>query len=238
MKAITFFVASFFLICTTASADDNDLPHVTVFGTATTEVVPDQMIWSVTVKNKGRVLQDVAKAHGSIVKQVLQLLKDQKVPEAKTQTAQMQFGENQEYKSSSWVKEGYFASTDISFTLDNLEQYRPLWIGLSQIPNVSVQAVQYDHSQRIQYQDETRKKAVMAAREKARMLAEALGSTIEEPLMIEEDLSVNEGWGRAVVTNFRSREGETGMPEGIVSPGKIPIRARVRATFRLVTQDQ
>lgn len=236
MKTLTFFIAAWLFVCVSAYAQDNDLPHVTVFGTASTEVVPDQMIWSLNVRNKAATLQDAAKEHGSVVQQVLQLLKDKKVPEAKTQTAQMQFGENQEYRGNSWVREGYFASTDISFTLEDLTQYSPLWIGLSEIPSVSVRSVQYEHSRRIEYQNETRNKAVLAARDKARSLAETLGSTIAEPLAIEEDLSLDEGWGRPAMASFRSPEREPGMPGEQVAPGKIPIKARVKVVFRLVSQ--
>ena len=34
-------------------ATENTLPHVTVFGTATTEVTPDQMVWHLTLKTQG-----------------------------------------------------------------------------------------------------------------------------------------------------------------------------------------
>jgi uncharacterized protein YggE len=238
MKGFPLLVAAWLFVCATASAADSDLPHVTVFGTATTEVVPDQMIWSVTAKNKAPLLQDAAEEHTSTVQQVLTLLKDRKVPETKTQTAQMVFGENQEYRNGSWMKEGYFASTDISFTLEDLGQYGPLWMGLSRIPNVSVRAVRYEHSKRIEYQNETRKKAVAAARDKARMLAEALGSTIAELLLIEEDLSATEGWGRgATVYNVRTMEEGAGISEEPLAPGRIPITSRVKVAFRLVSHD-
>jgi hypothetical protein len=43
-----------------AAAADNPLPHVSVSGTATTEVVPDQMVWHLTIKNTGSKLPSVA----------------------------------------------------------------------------------------------------------------------------------------------------------------------------------
>src|SRR6266481_4837507 len=58
---ITFAISSLLVIH--GFADEIQLPHITVYGTATTEVVPDQMIWSVKVQNKGAVLETVASDH-------------------------------------------------------------------------------------------------------------------------------------------------------------------------------
>lgn len=236
MQALTFFIAAWLLVCGGAYAENNDLPHVTVFGTATTEVVPDQTIWSLNVRNKASMLQDAAREHAAIVQQVLQLLKDQKVSEENTQTSQMQFGENREYRGNSWVREGYFASTDISCTLKDLAQYSPLWMGLSKIPNVSVRSVQYEHSHRIEYQNETCKKAVLAAKDKAHALAKTLGSAIAEPLAVEEDISMEESWGRPAMFSVRVAEAESGMVGEHVAPGKIAIKAKIKVVFRLLSQ--
>ncbi len=226
----------FLMLCSAACGADIYTPAVTVFGTATTEVTPDQMIWSLNVKNKSASLETAAKEHTATVQQVLNLFKDQKLPENKIQTAQMEFGENQEYKNNSWVQAGYYASTDIAFTLDDFKKYQPLWIALSRIPNVSVRAVRYDHSRRIDFQNETRTKAVIAAREKARSMAQALGATIAEPVMIQEDLSVNESWSFGNASNnIRAVEGPNAPSEEPLALGRIPIKCRVKAAFRLVS---
>lgn len=92
-----------------AAAQEIHLPHVTVFGTATTEVVPDQMLWSVRVENKGPLLENVAEAHAMLVQAVLALLKESKVEGKVIQTSRMEFGENWEFVSGSRVREGYLA---------------------------------------------------------------------------------------------------------------------------------
>jgi len=242
LKATLLLTAGLFCICALGRAEEIGLPHVSVFGTATTEVRPDRMHWFLTVRNKAAALQDASNEHARAVQQVLELLKAQKLPETNIQTARMEFGENREYKNNSWVQEGYFASTDITFKLDDFEQYKALWMGLSGIPNVSVRTVQYDHSRRIEYQNDTRTKAVVAARDKARALAGALDSTIAEPLLIEEDLAGNEGWDReALLNNVRNvsfYEGNGGTRDEQLAPGTIPIRVRVKVAFRLISHNR
>jgi uncharacterized protein YggE len=149
----------------------------------------------------------------------------------------MEFGDNMEYRFGSQVKEGYFASTIMRFHTSELEKYKPLWIGLADIPGVSVDNVSYDHSKRIEFQNETRQKALLLAKEKATDLAKTLGSEIREPLLIEEDLSVSEGWQEinGSMRNSISSSDEGANPKADMAPGKIPITIRVKVSFRLVT---
>src|SRR5438094_5985112 len=108
--------------------------------------------------------------------------------------------------SDSPVREGYVTATEIAFKITQLDFYKKLWLGLAKISGVSVQGARYDHTKRIKFQNETREKAVLAAKEKALVLASALGAEIGEPLLLEEDLSVSEGWQRAnkVINNLNS----------------------------------
>ena len=220
------------------SAEEIDLPHITVSGTATTEVTPDQMVWSLKVQNKGASLEEVAQQHTDIVNRVLQFLKQSEVEEKTIQTSWMQFGENWVYRNRSRVKEGYYASTILSFKVKDLKKYKPLWIGLSRIERVSVEGVRYDHSKRIQYQDETRVKALLAAKQKAVNMARILGSRVGEPLAIEEDLSVSEGRAVPSFSNVAVNAGAAGTAGEGIAPGKIPVRIRVKVKFRLITPDK
>jgi hypothetical protein len=149
----------------------------------------------------------------------------------------MEFGENWEDRGRSRVKEGYFASTRISFRTSDLGTYKPLWLGLADVSGVTVEGVYYDHSKRIDFQNETRRKALLAAKQKAADLAKTLGSEIAEPLRIEEDLSVNEGWQGATsnISNRTTVEEKEGAEQEPLAPGTIPIRTRVKVIFRLVT---
>lgn len=216
-------------------AEDSQPPHITVFGTATTEVIPDQMRWFLHVENRGPSLDSVAAEHTSVVGSVLDLLKKSKADQKSVQTSRMEFGENWEYRNNSRVREGYIASTDISFKLTDFDGYTALWSALSRNGAVSVTSVTYDHSQRIRYQNQTRENAAVAAREKAKTLAHALDSEIQEPLVIEEELSINEGFesARNNLRNASLAVGGGAEASNALAPGTIPITVRVKTTFRL-----
>lgn len=236
------FIAS--LICgnVLAEVDPLSTPHITVNGTAVKEVVPDRLHWSLDVKNTGLELPKVAELHAKKVTALIDLLKANGVAEKDIQTARMEFSENRVYRRNEYVKEGYLARTQVAFKLEDLGKYKTLWTSLAELSGVSVAGVSFDHSKRIELNKETRKLALQMAKEKAAAMADVLGSKVGEPLAIDEDLSITEGWGRGNITanGFNSvvqqgvvvaPQGET---EGMLAPGSIPITIRVRVTFRLL----
>ena len=235
MKKSILLISLFTMFCSTVHANDTTLPNVTVYGTATTEVTPDQMKWYLTVTNKGSKLKDVADAHTKIVADVLKLLERSGVKEDRTQTARMEFGENWLYRNNTRVREGYFASTKIAFKHDNFDDYKPLWSGLADITYITIDGVYYDHSKRIDYQNQTRIKALLDAKEKAITLAQTLGSEIGEPLLIEEDTTLQNPYQADTFSNSMRVVQGTAAEGDSIAKGKIPIRIRVKASFRLIT---
>jgi uncharacterized protein len=226
------------LIASAASADEFATRHVTVYGTASLEVAPDQMKWRLNVRNTDPTSTGAVEEHAGVVASVLAFLERSRIATATIQTSRMQLGENWTRGGGSPVRAGYFASTDVDFVLADFGMYSPTWIGLSALPGVTVRGVDMDHTDRIRFQNEARVKAVLAARDKAQAMAEALGARLGDPLIVDEDLSVSEGWRAEMgtTTNFSSPVGESAGVEESLAPGAIPIKARVRAVFELMPQ--
>ena len=211
-----------------------DPPRVTVFGTATTQVVPDKMDWSLEIKNTGAEVEEVAKVNADSVKEALAFLKGQGLGDDVIQTSGMQFGENWVYRNRERVKEGYFASTTLSFEVADLDKYQALWMGVPKLPNVLLNGVSLDSTKRIEHRNATRQRALLAAREKAQALAATLGAGIGKPLLIEE---INENPASLFSNgNLISNDiGAAGDPDAgeTFAPGRIPITMRVRVSFQL-----
>ncbi|HAA88316.1 MAG TPA: hypothetical protein DCE22_08660 [Verrucomicrobiales bacterium] len=215
-----------------SSAADNP-PHVTVYGTATTSVAIDQMDWKIRISNKEPSLEEVAKAHSSTVQSVLDFLMENELPEHCIQTSGMEFGENfVSSKLKGRVRDGYQASSSIKFKVTDLSKYKDLWSGISRMKNVSLNGITYDNSKRIKHQNETRKKALLAAKEKAETLAITLDSEIGKPLFIEEERF---GYSRNNFNNVYATN-EQAVINDTFAPGQIPITVQIKASFSLVTK--
>ena len=215
-----------------SSAADNP-PHVTVYGTATTSVAIDQMDWKIRISNKEPGLEEVAKAHSSTVQSVLDFLMENELPEHCIQTSGMEFGEHfVSSKLKGRVRDGYQASSRINFKVTDLSKYKDLWSGISRMKNVSLNGITYDNSKRIKHQNETRQKALLAAKEKAETLAITLNSEIGKPLFIEEERF---GYSRNNFNNVYATN-EQAVINDAFAPGQIPITVQNKASFLLVTK--
>jgi len=215
-----------------SSAADNP-PHVTVYGTATTSVAIDQMDWKIRISNKEPGLEEVAKAHSSTVQSVLDFLMENDLPEHCIQTSGMEFGEHfVSSKLKGRVRDGYQASSSINFKVTDLSKYKDLWSGISRMKNVSLNGITYNNSNRITHQNETRKKALLAAKEKAETLAITLDSEIGKPLFIEEERF---GYSRNNFNNVYATN-EQAVINDAFAPGQIPITVQIKASFLLVTK--
>lgn len=222
------------LVCAAAvSAQTLQPPHISVFGTADINVAPNEMNWILLVRNEGKELAPTASEHARTVARVLDLLKSLNIDQQKLQTSNMQFGERYEYQERQNVKVGYYASTNIGFTIKDLDLYQKLWFGLSEISQVSIQNVSYGHSDRIRLQNESRQKALLAAREKAEALARTLGSKIGDPLQIEEQPSQSPPVPYARMISNAAFDAAEGTQPQTLQPGQITITTQVRVTFKL-----
>ena len=229
-------IVALFLAVPFASSEEIETPHVTVYGTSTIQVVPNQMIWSLTVRNVDPSSAGAAKSHEKAVGAVLAFLKQSQIAADRIQTSWMQLGENWKHVRNERIQDGYVAFTDIRFTLSDLLKYSMLWTGLAEIHGVQVNSVSFDSSERIKFQNEARSKAVLLAQDKAKAIADALGIPLGRPLSIEEDLSVSEGYRAQSSSRSNSVSFSGSAPadsDSSVAPGSIPIRSGVKAIFSL-----
>lgn len=212
-------------------------PTIAVTGTAFTEVLPDEMVWQLRVQNKGPQLEAVAATHHERVGSVLALLKKEGIEEKETRTSRMTFGENRVYRQGTQYKEGYIASTHLTFSSTDLDAYTRMWTLLASFDGVEVNGVSYDLSDRITVQDETRREALRAAQKKAADLAAVLGATLGGPLHIAE-----QGSGARPLPSYSNKmmamESEGGATSVAQAPGQITIRMGVEAVFRLVPAEE
>jgi uncharacterized protein YggE len=208
-------------------------PHVTVYGTAITEVTPDEMFWSLRVANKGPGIEELAGQHSDIVRSVLTFVKKAGVEKDDTQTSMMQFGENWEHKNGRRVQKGYVASSQITFKLTDFSKYQHLWTGLAKIKDMSIQNISYGYSKREKAQGKARVDALLIAKEKAFTMAKTLDVKLGDPLVIEDDPSFAEPRRSKMMMAEAApmRGGSSGG--GGYALGKIEVMSRVKVVYEL-----
>ena len=209
-----------------------EAPHITVYGVAETEVVPDEIRWHLGIKTEGPITVDVSKRHVIEVSQVLEVLRALGQKDESIVTTNMQLKENWLYRNNNREKTGYYGFTEIHFKTNDFSTYVDYWSELTALSHVSVSGVTFDLSSRTDIEDRVKIKAIKQGREKAAALAAALGAEIGSPMLIEEldgGAYLPQGSVRAM-----AMESDTGGRQSI-SPGKEVVRARVKLVFALTT---
>src|SRR5262249_54690017 len=146
--------------------------------------------------NKHNVVDQVADEHLALIARVMAAIKGQQLSTDDVQTSNMQFGENRVFKVNEWVRDGFYALSDMTVTVRDLSKYVPMWKALAKIADVSVVQIRFDNSKRSQYQDEARESALQAGKKKAAAMTATLGCSVGEILTIHEGDTerVNEQW--------------------------------------------
>lgn len=230
---LTFTLMCFAILSKTVVAHPEIIPHVSVTGTAITNVVPDTIHWQLSVKNSSITVEEVAKEHSELVTKVLRFLTKKSIKSSDIQTSNMRFDEKFKYEQRNTISDGFYASTQITFKLADVNKYQQLWLGLSKLTDISIQNVRFDTSDRIAIQNETRVKALLAAKEKAKILAKALNVDIGDPILIEEHSSTP--MHKNTITLRSASSDMEGSSNSSLSLGKISITMTVNAKFALQT---
>lgn len=221
------------LVAVTSFAAESTIPQITVFGTAVTEVQPDELKWQLSVSNTGPEIGVVAEAHSQLAGAALTFLKSQGLDPKDIQTSQMTLMEKVTYRGDGPVKEGYVATTEVAFTSKNLAAYRALWLGLSKLQGLSIRAASWETSKLIELQNSTRLAALQAAKTKAAAMAAALNTRIAEPLAITE-IAMEPDFRPLARNALMQATPGANDDASEISPGTVPVRVRVEVSFRLI----
>ncbi len=238
LKRINMFLVSLcaaLFFSASAHAYEAETPRVSVSGSAVTEVDPDTTQWRVSLRTEGKDAAKLSKEHAKRLDNLLLYLKQQNIKKSKIKTQYMNLSENWDYRNGKRVKKGYVASSSLSFPSD-IKSYTQLWTGLSAQPGLSVNGSYFILEDPIPVQQQTRIKALKAAQQKAKVMAEALGARLGKPILIEDlsytdDVRSSQPMAMKMQRSF-SADAEMASPE-IVSPGKLDIRMRVKVAFEL-----
>lgn len=212
-------------------AEHLSIPYIEVTGTASSQISPDLIHWSVQVNHQGYQLKEVAEQHQKQVAKILTRLQKVALKKDSLQTTQMRFGEKTKYQQNNRVNDGYFATTNIQFTLTDLNQYQKIWLLLAEQPNTSINYANFDSSLRAALSEQTKLNALLNAKINAEKMAQTLNVAIGEPLMIEDNAMTPINNTRMVM---QAESFNTDQQEPI-SAGKITISSQVKVKFKLLT---
>jgi uncharacterized protein YggE len=221
------------LFATTFSASalgDPPVRKVTVTGTATIKVVPDEMNWSVQVSINDATLAKAKERHDASLTAALDYIKGLGAAVKDLQTGGIRFDRNMYPGDNAEAKKNpYSCSTQFTFTLTDFAKYGPIADALSKLDGLQIQSIDYASSKDEATRRDALKQALVNAHDKATDLAVTAGCYIDKPLEIIEGNADIGPRPMVMMAKFSGMGG--GTPAAV--PGHLEISGTVTATYDL-----
>ena len=217
---------------------------ITVTGEAEVRAVPDEVILTLGVETSDMKLDVAKRQNDQIVRKVLNLAKAYGIPAEHVQTDYINIEPRYDngYEQRKFL--GYFVTKTVVVTLRDLSKFEDFFTEVLGAGVNYVHSIQFRTTDLRTYRDEARALAIQAAREKASALANALGQTIGQPTMIQENASNwwsgygawwGQRWGGGMMQNvIQEVGGSSPLLDSSLAPGQISINASVSVSFALV----
>jgi uncharacterized protein YggE len=207
-------------------------PVIEVFGTAIIKVVPDKMSWSVNVQVDMDDVKEAKYQHDKSVSEVLNVLEEEGIPSKDIQTNGVRIHKRLNPYSN---EKKYGVTNNIWFTVSDIEKYDRLSEKLTEIDDVYINNITLESTKAIETREQARTDALIAAKDKAEKMAETLGISIGEPLLIQEQPTsyYYPSFSNVMTPTSGQLDYQTGST---FSEGTINIEAKVMVTFKLVSK--
>jgi uncharacterized protein YggE len=207
-------------------------PIITVTGEAEVRVVPDEVVFDLTVQTLNRDLK-IAKAQtDERLKKTLELTRKYKIAPADVQTDYVRLEPRYRGNDETRTLVGYSVRKDLVFTLRDASQAEELLSEVIENGITRINSINFRSSQLRQHRDQARALAIKAAQEKAIALAAEIGQKIGKAYSIEEE-SPNVRAGMMNQNAFAVDGADASPSEGTLALGQIKVNARVTVRFFL-----
>lgn len=246
------------LICVCAVAVSaqkiEEMPMITVTGTAEVEVAPDTVILSLDVTKLDKDLATAKRLNDESVTKILELTRRLEIPTTNVQTDSVSVEEKNQFirngknrivddegdEIGKKVFLGYEVEKTIVIKLTDITKFENLFNEVLKTGLTEINSVRFETSKPRENKDKARDLAMKAAKEKAIALAGSINQTIGKALRITEENSVqNYGYNvngasvnNTVAVNF-STSAVTSESIATFSAGTIKIQAQVTVSFLL-----
>ncbi len=238
MKKSSPSLAALLLFVSAAFCFADDKPQqprlVTVTGEAEVRVVPDEVVFDLTVQTLNKELRTSKAQTDDRLKKLLELTRRYGVAAEDVQTDYIRVEPRYRGNDESRLFLGYAVRKDLVFTLRDVSKAESLLSDVIESGITRINSVSFRTSQLRKHRDAARAQAIRAAREKAIALAGEIGQKIGKAYSIEEEVAS----GRPQVQNFTSNamlvgDGDSSESAGTLALGQIKVNARVTVRFEL-----
>jgi uncharacterized protein len=208
---------------------------ITVTGEAEVRVVPDEVVFDLTVQALNKDMRLAKSQTDERLKKTLELTRKYKIAPADVQTDYVKLEPRYRGGDETRTLVGYSVRKDLVFTLRDASQAEELLSEVIESGITRINSVNFRSSQLRQYRDQARALAIKAAQEKAIALTAEIGQKIGKAFSIEEESPAVNFRASGMLQNNISvvESGEASASEGTLALGQLKVSARITVRFIL-----
>ena len=241
--ALPLLMLAMLVLAVPAGAEEPAARTISVNGTATVHVTPDEADLRLSVRTFQAELPRAKEENDEAAEEVLRYLRSVGIDSKDVQASIVSSQAIYEYRNDNGRQirgpiTGYEVSRQYAVKLRDLTKLGPIYDQLLPNARVTLEGHTLGTSQSRKYRDQARTDAAKAAREKANLLAGAFGATVGAPRVVSEvPPQVFYPHSRFLQNVAMAAEaGGGGGGENLTPVGQIEVRAEVNATFDLVPE--
>jgi len=206
---------------------------VSVFGASSVDAVPDLARLRVAISQTRATPNEAFEVTRTRVNQVREALRRHEIPDKAVSTSRLNLQSVWNFTGSERKFGGYVCTASFVIELRELDNLETVLVDVVDAGANEVSGVEFDVSTKKELRAKARAAAVVAAREKAELYAQAAGTRLGHVIHIK-DIDSDSGW---VQQTYRgARDASLSSGEGDLAPGKINISAGVVLGFSLINQ--
>ncbi|MBC7909708.1 MAG: SIMPL domain-containing protein [Pyrinomonadaceae bacterium] len=238
------------IVCAASAQVVPDRPLITVTGQAEIKVIPDEVVVTLYVNTRDKVLANAKKQNDEKVKKTLALTRKYQITPENVQTASInistEYSDKLDGDGDIASREflGYLISQKISFALRDLPRLENLLSDLFEAGVNNIDDVDFRTTELRKFKDEARAMAIKAAQEKAFALTREIGQTIGKAYAIQEGevTSAYANFSNAVGVSYNGNSGRRGNAQPTsttpyigetIAIGQISVTDTVTVSFEL-----
>ncbi|MDD5361931.1 MAG: SIMPL domain-containing protein [Ignavibacteria bacterium] len=228
MKNLIIFLLFSFAAFNAFSQDKPKVVEVT--GNATIEVQPDMMQWELRIQDDSDELKPAVSNNDASTEKILAYLRDIGVKSEKVSTSGIRITKN--YSYGDYKVKKFTVVNTIWFTVNDINLYGKLVSYFVSFDNVFINNSVLSSSLEIETRKQARTNALLAAKEKAEMMAGVYGKEIGDPIMISEE-AVNPYYTNMTNNVYSPGTSYENEQAQNFSKGMLTVTARVKVVFAL-----
>lgn len=207
-----------------------------VIGEAEVKAAPDQVMITLGVETIGKTAAEAMASNNEQMNALIKAIRDAGIEQKNIRTSRIDLspqyrqGRNPESRPELY---GFRATNQVRVVVSKVENLGKLLDAVVQAGANRIDSIQFDVVDKKPLLDQAKKEAVADAQRKAKLLAEAAGMELGQPILISE---FQPGMPRPMMKGGAERMAFAAMMDTPVEPGELTFTETINITFELISK--